>query len=212
MSSSSASSTLNDEMKALTELMPSFAEFYVHERSSGTSHYQNTALTVGATTGSFSTVINNSDVMSFVIMTVALTMVAVQSIVLYWTIACYLLDPGHFGYIMIILLTATLSVLLLLLLWWIGNNTSLWVPILEEQLDEEDTTELIADTLKSVPPLYYSREMICDSRCVICITQMVEGDAVRVLTCQHGFHSACLDEWLLWRQVCPLCVSGVKVV
>ncbi|SPQ93456.1 RING-type domain-containing protein [Plasmodiophora brassicae] len=41
--------------------------------------------------------------------------------------------------------------------------------------------------------------------CVICQTEFVNGDRLRHLPCNHEFHSACLDQWLVLKATCPLC-------
>jgi hypothetical protein len=41
--------------------------------------------------------------------------------------------------------------------------------------------------------------------CVICIEDFIDGETLRVLPCNHCFHVACVDVWLLERPLCPLC-------
>ncbi|KXS09341.1 hypothetical protein M427DRAFT_39117 [Gonapodya prolifera JEL478] len=42
--------------------------------------------------------------------------------------------------------------------------------------------------------------------CSICQDQIAKGEQIRVLPCTHGFHSSCVDVWLLTRSPqCPLC-------
>ncbi|RAL06012.1 putative RING finger protein [Aspergillus ibericus CBS 121593] len=42
--------------------------------------------------------------------------------------------------------------------------------------------------------------------CAICMEQYTPDDHIRVLTCQHIFHSKCLDPWFTQlRACCPLC-------
>ncbi|PWY93481.1 hypothetical protein BO94DRAFT_344063 [Aspergillus sclerotioniger CBS 115572] len=42
--------------------------------------------------------------------------------------------------------------------------------------------------------------------CAICMEQFTPDDDIRALTCQHIFHSGCLDPWLTRRHACcPLC-------
>lgn len=42
--------------------------------------------------------------------------------------------------------------------------------------------------------------------CPICLDTLVDEDDIRVLTCDHGFHAACLDPWLTRRcACCPIC-------
>ena len=48
-----------------------------------------------------------------------------------------------------------------------------------------------------------------EDACSICLCTFESGDGeegtVKVLNCGHGYHPACLDEWLFRRNVCPLC-------
>jgi hypothetical protein len=42
--------------------------------------------------------------------------------------------------------------------------------------------------------------------CPICLDTLVDEDDVRVLSCNHVFHAACLERWLTCRYArCPLC-------
>ena len=36
-----------------------------------------------------------------------------------------------------------------------------------------------------------------EKECYICLAQFEEGDMLRTLPCQHEFHCACIDKWLL---------------
>ena len=68
-----------------------------------------------------------------------------------------------------------------------------------------------AEVLKSIAPLKYHRRMLCDSSCIICMSDMEEGAPMRLFTCGHGYHADCVDQWLMKRRVCPLCVSVVTL-
>lgn len=46
--------------------------------------------------------------------------------------------------------------------------------------------------------------------CAICVEDFVERDMVRVLPCDHFFHTVCIDEWLTNHSaLCPLCKMEV---
>ncbi|CAB9498107.1 Probable E3 ubiquitin-protein ligase [Seminavis robusta] len=47
-----------------------------------------------------------------------------------------------------------------------------------------------------------------DACCTICLAALAEGDRVGNLSCNHKFHVDCLRQWLLLRNVCPLCQTA----
>jgi hypothetical protein len=51
-----------------------------------------------------------------------------------------------------------------------------------------------------------------EDNCSVCQDRMREGEIVRKLTvCQHTFHRACVDNWLLTRSVfCPTCRHDIR--
>jgi hypothetical protein len=43
------------------------------------------------------------------------------------------------------------------------------------------------------------------NQCSICLEDFVVGESVNILTCSHGFHEACLKEWIPHNLTCPIC-------
>ncbi|XVF18040.1 hypothetical protein REPUB_Repub10bG0177200 [Reevesia pubescens] len=42
--------------------------------------------------------------------------------------------------------------------------------------------------------------------CAICLEDYKDGEILKVLPCQHDFHSSCVDSWLTkWGTFCPVC-------
>jgi len=41
--------------------------------------------------------------------------------------------------------------------------------------------------------------------CAICLTRFENGETLRVLPCQHSFHTECIDQWLGAHRTCPMC-------
>ncbi|KAH6756860.1 hypothetical protein C2S53_000628 [Perilla frutescens var. hirtella] len=49
------------------------------------------------------------------------------------------------------------------------------------------------------------------SNCAICLLDFCDGDNIRILpNCNHGFHVACIDKWLLSHSSCPTCRLHLK--
>ncbi|CAL9029657.1 unnamed protein product [Prunus brigantina] len=44
-----------------------------------------------------------------------------------------------------------------------------------------------------------------DQHCVICLDRMLSGDQVTCLPCSHMFHANCIEQWLRYGHICPLC-------
>lgn len=46
--------------------------------------------------------------------------------------------------------------------------------------------------------------------CCICLDDFEEGDRLRVLPCDHGYHAKCIDPWLVkTKRICPQCRKRV---
>ncbi|XP_070779305.1 E3 ubiquitin-protein ligase RNF128-like [Enoplosus armatus] len=45
--------------------------------------------------------------------------------------------------------------------------------------------------------------------CAVCIEPYKAGEVVTVLTCDHIFHKACIEPWLLERRTCPMCKCDI---
>ncbi|CAE5959713.1 unnamed protein product [Arabidopsis arenosa] len=63
--------------------------------------------------------------------------------------------------------------------------------------------------LRMFPVVSYSPDMNLpglDKECVICLSDFVSGEQLRLLPkCNHGFHVRCIDKWLQQHLTCPKC-------
>lgn len=75
--------------------------------------------------------------------------------------------------------------------------------------------------LRTIPVLSYSGEAklggvgfrLDQRECVVCLGELEEGAAVRVLpSCRHVFHVICIDRWFLAHSSCPVCRAPVVAV
>lgn len=48
-----------------------------------------------------------------------------------------------------------------------------------------------------------------DDACSICINQLEPDDLVRILPCEHIFHSECIYDWMCKSLSCPLCRKNI---
>ena len=46
--------------------------------------------------------------------------------------------------------------------------------------------------------------------CIICFDDYSENNKCSELYCGHKFHNSCIREWILHREVCPLCNTELK--
>jgi len=59
---------------------------------------------------------------------------------------------------------------------------------------------------------FRSIQMSNSEPCSICLEPFKETvDLVRILSCGHVFHSACIDSWLTAHSRCPLCRQQVRI-
>lgn len=45
--------------------------------------------------------------------------------------------------------------------------------------------------------------------CAVCLQAYEEGTEIRILSCNHHYHSECIDQWICLTPSCPLCKRPV---
>ncbi|KAL2897898.1 RING-H2 finger protein ATL73 [Bienertia sinuspersici] len=61
-------------------------------------------------------------------------------------------------------------------------------------------------TASSGKTIRSNNNVIMSTDCMICLGEFMEGEKIKVLPkCKHGFHSKCIDTWLLSNSTCPTC-------
>lgn len=68
-----------------------------------------------------------------------------------------------------------------------------------------------ADSVLDRLPVSYSQNNHRNTNCVVCISEISTGEAVRTLPCMHFFHKDCIDQWLKTNMSCPVCKRTVSV-
>jgi hypothetical protein len=59
---------------------------------------------------------------------------------------------------------------------------------------------------KTLQCMYRSADGWAEQTCPVCLSELADGDMVRVLmVCKHCFHTACIEPWLREHDTCPLC-------
>ncbi|EXB87866.1 RING-H2 finger protein ATL80 [Morus notabilis] len=71
-----------------------------------------------------------------------------------------------------------------------------------------------SEDLKMIPCFDYNMSGEKESSfvdCAVCLENFKAGDKCRLLpSCNHSFHSQCIDSWLLRTPVCPICRTCAK--
>ena len=50
------------------------------------------------------------------------------------------------------------------------------------------------------------KDVIIYESCQICLGDFLDDDDISIFSCnKHILHSQCLNEWMLYEQICPIC-------
>jgi hypothetical protein len=61
-----------------------------------------------------------------------------------------------------------------------------------------------------LPLVDYTAGRVHNDSCVICLADFEQGNRIKVLPCNHGFHTECIDPWINDRsEHCPICKMSI---
>jgi hypothetical protein len=82
-----------------------------------------------------------------------------------------------------------------------------------QQTQPPAPSAVAVEMVRSLGPLvctYWRAEGWREAACAVCLAELVDGEAVRVLpACMHYFHAECVGEWLRAYDTCPLCRAAL---
>lgn len=52
---------------------------------------------------------------------------------------------------------------------------------------------------------YANNKLFIEKNCPICIEDYQINDNIVIVNCNHVFHKKCFDDWLLFKNICPVC-------
>ncbi|CAD6252524.1 unnamed protein product [Miscanthus lutarioriparius] len=98
---------------------------------------------------------------------------------------------------------------------WMLANMELLAPAADVDMAPAADVE-IAPAPEPAPTLkckFSTAEGWTEGTCSVCLSELVDGEKVRVLTaCMHYFHATCIETWLRGNATCPLCRAPAMAV
>ncbi|KAL9677156.1 hypothetical protein QQ045_005383 [Rhodiola kirilowii] len=93
----------------------------------------------------------------------------------------------------------------------VDNMTYEELLALEERIGSVTTglsKETVVQSLKPSKFFTFAESDVQKECCSICQEDYVEDDELGTLSCGHGFHVLCIEQWLTCKNICPLCKSA----
>lgn len=82
---------------------------------------------------------------------------------------------------------------------------------LDEQVENRKGASVeVIDVLPTVVVPAGGPAADADTRCSICLEDVMAGAVMRRLPCRHQFHKCCVDRWLQTKASCPICQASLK--
>ncbi|CAH8293307.1 unnamed protein product [Eruca vesicaria subsp. sativa] len=78
----------------------------------------------------------------------------------------------------------------------------------------DESTGINPSILRSISIVDFNSQDFKDGiQCVVCLSELADGDKARVLpSCNHWFHADCIESWFQSHTTCPVCRKIVGLV
>ncbi|XP_006304723.2 RING-H2 finger protein ATL81 [Capsella rubella] len=78
--------------------------------------------------------------------------------------------------------------------------------------NQPENAGLDSKIIQSFPEYPYSVKNHGTDQCSICLTEFMDDDTIRLIsTCNHSFHTICIDLWFEGHKTCPVCRRELDV-
>ncbi|XP_058100648.1 probable E3 ubiquitin-protein ligase ZFP1 isoform X2 [Magnolia sinica] len=75
----------------------------------------------------------------------------------------------------------------------------------EESIRKCLKTKIHVSCIASSPPDQSASMMQDNGTCIICQVEYEENETIGILDCGHNYHADCIKQWLLLKNICPIC-------
>lgn len=76
---------------------------------------------------------------------------------------------------------------------------------IHRQQQSPQYSNLTVDKIENILPSRRCESIDQNKNCTICLEDFNLGDNIRTLTCNHIYHTGCIDDWLTINNSCPVC-------
>ncbi len=52
---------------------------------------------------------------------------------------------------------------------------------------------------------YFCEKTLINYECCICLNGIDKGQSIKLLKCNHIYHTSCIEMWFKRKRVCPVC-------
>ncbi|KAB0395714.1 hypothetical protein E2I00_006806, partial [Balaenoptera physalus] len=89
-----------------------------------------------------------------------------------------------------------------------------WSPVLGERLGDAKPRGLTKADIEQLPSYRFHPDSHQSEQtlCVVCFSDFEARQLLRVLPCNHEFHTKCVDKWLKANRTCPICRADASEV